>query len=53
MWVGIATSRAGDAAGGVASSACFTSSATGAEASGTASSASQGGGLEMVVEGVW
>ena len=37
---GIATYRGGDAAGGVASSAYLTSSTTGAEASGTASSGS-------------
>ena len=52
IWVGIATSRAGDTAEVATSDACSTTSATGAEALGTASSGSWGGGVEMVADGV-
>ena len=53
MLVGIPTSKACDTAEEGDSSANSTSLTTGAETSGTVSSGSWGGGLEMVADGVW
>ena len=53
MWVGRATSEAGEAAAETGSNACFSSFAAGSETSGTASPGSWGGGWEIVVDGVW